>query len=258
MEERLALGVSGQRLALAVPPSLHPSILRGGEAVALSYPVLRDLPPAAEPFVPPPPPPEQGTETTSALPWRWLRVADVLEPGYWLVVTDQGYVTVDAKAALERILYERLAPAAEAVASQPLLIPETLRLSPADAERVTRFLPELEACGFGVSAFGDDTFLIDALPVALAELSPKEMLADLAAELDRTGVRKGLDAWRREVVARAAAKAACGAFHANDIASAERLMAQLARCAMPYATPRGRPVMILTTYRELARRFQRE
>ena len=34
-------------------------------------------------------------------------------------------------------------------------------------------------------------------------------------------------------------------------------MAELARCAMPYATPRGRPVMILTTYRELDRRFRR-
>lgn len=225
----------------------------------LAYPVLRDLPPATpEPLVPPPPPTTSEEKRASVLPWQWLRVADVLEPGYWLVVTDQGYVTVDAKAALERILYERFAPAAETVASQPLLLPETLRLPPADAERVTRFLPELEACGFGVSAFGPDTFLIDALPVALAELSPKEMLAEIAAELDRTGVRKGLDAWRREVVARAAAKAACGAFHANDIASAERLMAQLARCAMPYVTPRGRPVMILTSYRELARRFRRE
>lgn len=248
----LSMPPSGGGIALS--PSLPPAAVS-----PLIYPVLGDPPPpAAEPFVPPPPPEEGGMGAPSALPWRWLRVADVLEPGYWLVVTDQGYVTVDAKAALERILYERLAPAAETVASQPLLLPETLRLPPADAERVARFLPELEACGFGVSPFGSDTFLIDALPVALAELPPKEVLADLAAELDRTGVRKGLDAWRREVVARAAAKAACGAFHTNDIASAERLMARLARCAMPYATPRGRPVMILTTYRELARRFQRE
>ncbi len=222
------------------------------------YPVVAHVPPRAEPFVPPPPPPEQPAEPASVLPWRWLRVADVLEPGYWLVVTDQGYVTVDAKAALERILYERLASEATTVASQPLLLPETLRLPPADAERVARFLPELEACGFGVSSFGQDTFLVDALPVVLAELPPKEVLADLAAELDRTGVRKGLDSWRREIVARAAAKAACGAFHTADLASAERLMTQLATCAMPYTTPRGRPVMILTTYRELARRFHRE
>ena len=201
------------------------------------YPILRDPPPSVAPIQsPPPPPPETAPATT--LPWKWLRVADVLEQGYWLVVTDQGYVVVDAKAALERLFYDRFSPAAgETIASQPLLIPETLHLPAADAERVARFLPELGACGFGVSALGQDTFLIDALPVP--------------------GLRKGLDAWRREVVARAAAQAAARAFRVTSTQAAEPLLAELARSVMPYATPRGRPTMILTTYRELDRRFRR-
>ena len=221
------------------------------------YPILRDPPPSVAPIQsPPPPPPETAPATT--LPWKWLRVADVLEQGYWLVVTDQGYVVVDAKAALECLFYDRFSPAAgETIASQPLLIPETLHLPAADAERVARFLPELGACGFGVSALGQDTFLIDALPVAFAELPPKEILADIATELDQPGLRKGLDAWRREVVARAAAQAAARAFRVTSTQAAEPLLAELARSAMPYATPRGRPTMILTTYRELDRRFRR-
>ena len=225
------------------------------------YPVLRDQPIVAPPIddLPPPspPPPPMELPTAATLPWKWLRVADILEPGYWLVVTDQGYVTVDAKAAVERIFYERLAPAAAAPASQPLLIPETLRLPVADAERVARFLPALNACGFGVAALANDTFLVDALPVALAELPPKEILAELAADLDQPVPRKGLDAWRREVVARAAAQAASRAFRVATKEAVASLMAQLARCELPYATPRGRPVMILTTYRELDRRFRR-
>lgn len=235
----------------------YPSVAPGQAPGLSAYPALSDPPPSVAPIpAPPPPPPDEAAPAT--LPWRWLRVADILEQGYWLVVTDQGFVTVDAKAAVERIFYERLTPAAEAVATQPLLLPETLHLPAADAERVTRFLPELNACGFGVSALGPDAFLIDALPVVLAELPPKEILADLAAELDRPGApRKGLDAWRREVVARAAAQAASRALRVTSAQAAEALMAELARCAMPYATPRGRPVMILTTYRELDRRFRR-
>ncbi len=225
-----------------------------------TYPRLRDTPvaiPAITP--PPPPPPEEDAPKPFNLPWAWSKVAEVLEEGYWLVITDQGYVTVNARAALERILYERFAPSAkETQLSQPLLLPETLQLPPADAERVTRFLPELEACGFGIGKLGADTFMIDALPVTFAEFPPKEILADLAAELENTGTPKGMDAWRHEVVARAAAKAACRAFHVNTIPAAEQLMGQLAQCAMPYTSPRGKPVMILTTYRELARRFQRD
>ena len=230
-------------------------------ATLAPYPVLRDPPIVTPPIddLPPPgpPPPPMELPTAATLPWKWLRVADILESGYWLVVTDQGYVTVDAKAALERIFYERLAHSGDAPASQPLLIPETLRLPLADAERVVRFLPALCACGFGVSALANDTFLVDALPVALAELPPKEILADLAAELDQPVPRKGLDAWRREVVARAAAQAASRAFRVPTKQAVETLMGQLAHCELPYATPRGRPVMILTTYRELDRRFRR-
>ena len=87
-------------------------------------------------------------------------------------------------------------------------------------------------------------------------LSPSRNF-DIATELDQPGLRKGLDAWRREVVARAAAQAAARAFRVTSTQAAEPLLAELARSAMPYATPRGRPTMILTTYRELDRRFRR-
>ena len=243
--------------ASSIQPSPAPSAARstplppyGGLPTPQAVAPVRDVPP------PPPTPPETSTPPTNA-PWAWHRVADVLDKGYWLVVTDQGYVTVDAKAATERILYEQLLPKAKQDAgSQPLLIPESLRLPPIDAERVSRFLPELAACGFGVSTMGDDTFMIDALPLALADMPPKTVLTELAAELDHTGVRKGLETWKREVVARAAAKAAAGTVHIQSIDAANNMMARLARCTMPYTTPRGNPVMILTTYRELARRFR--
>ncbi len=229
-------------------------------AAAIPYPLVETPPPAPTltPITPPPPPaPLPADAPAGSLPWEWYRVVDLLDHGYWLVVTDQGYVTVDAKAALERILYERLAPAVSNPPSQPLLIPETLHLPPADAERVARFAPQLAQCGFGIAPLAPDTFLIDALPVALAELPPKEILAEIAAELDRPGPKKGLDPWRREVVARAAAQAAARAWRIPDRRAAEAAMADLARCAMPYASPRGRPVMILTTYGELDRRFRR-
>lgn len=221
----------------------------------------RPVQPSLEPVVPftsPPPPQPPPAEPSGSLPWKWTRVVEVLEGGYWLAVTDQGYITVDARAALERIHYERFASDAGSVPSQPLLLPETLRLPAADAERVKRFLPELEACGFGISPFGADTFLVDALPVAFTEMPPATILAALAVELENTGVKKGLDAWRREVVSRAAAKAVCRTAQVTSREVAEQLMARLAACAMPYTTPRGKPVMILTTYRELARRFQHD
>lgn len=247
------------------PKPLRPSIRQGSlplpESPLTSYPVLRDPPVSLQRLEIPPTPTEPASPDLAALPesspWKWLRMADILPKDYWLLVTDKGLVTVDAKAALERICYDRLARTDAPIASQPLLLPETLHLSPADADRVTRYLPELSACGFDLTALDKDTFLINALPVFLAEISPVLLLTQLATELDRTGVKKGLDAWRKEIVTRAAAQAAAGAQHPSTIPAVEQCLAQLARSPTPYATPRGRPTMILTTYRELHRRFQR-
>ncbi len=211
---------------------------------ALDLPSPASTPPGKDPATP-----------TS--PWKWLRIADILQERYYLVVTDQGYLVVDAKAALERILYERiLADTERAPATQPLLIPETLHLPLLDAERVTRFLPELQAAGFDLSPLDHETFLINTLPVAFAEFPPKEVVADIAANLDQGSGLKRANTWRRDLVARAAARAAANTFRPNSKEAAETLMAQLAQCQLPYATPRGKPVMLLTSYRELERRFQ--
>ncbi len=222
------------------------------------YPTMRDVPTTTlAPFQPPPPPPTLQPPTTQQSPWQWARIADISNKGFWLVVTDQGYVTIDAKSAIERILYERLSSQVDTLPSQALLLPETIHLPPEDADRVLRYLPELEACGFGISSFGNDTFMIDALPTLLSTCAPTTLLADIAHELDATGKTKNLDSWRRELVARCAAQAAAQTLKTDTMEEATRLMNELAACEMPYTTPRGRPTMILTTYSELYRRFRR-
>jgi DNA mismatch repair protein MutL len=222
-----------------------------------AYPTLHELPTSATVDFTPPPPAPAAKENPTTSPWKWARVVDLSAQGLWLVVTDQGYVTVDARGVIERIAYERLIAQVESVASQPILIPETLRLPPLDAERVLRYLKELEACGFGISPFGDDTFMVDALPIFFSHCAPKEILADIAKELDGSGMRKQMDSWRRDVVARAAAQAAARTMKIESVEGAERLLRDLSQCSMPYTTPRGRPTMILTTYTELYRRFHR-
>jgi DNA mismatch repair protein MutL len=219
------------------------------------FPAVSDPPARISPIIPPATPPVDAP--VEKVNFAWLRVADILDSGFWLVITEQGYVTVDAGAALERICYERFIKQANQPAIQPLLIPETLELSPADADRVSRFIPELESCGFSISVLSANTFIIDALPMALAEVPPRTLIPEIAAEIDKTGVRKGIDQWRQEVAARAAASAAARTLHIKTKDAAEALLRDLSHCKMPYTTPRGRPVMILTTYRELARRFQR-
>ena len=194
-------------------------------------------------------------------PWKWCRVLGQIGGLYVLLETDAGYVTLDPRAAHERVLYERLMDTTKTgkVNAQRLLLPETVKLPPEDAARVRKHLVLLQSMGFGVDDFGDDHFVIDALPDEVQSAPRRELLLDIAHDLETAGVRRGSDKWREEAVVRAACRAAVDG-RQSELAPQElaQLVDDLARCRMPYTCPRGRPTMILTPYRELARKFGRE
>ena len=192
-------------------------------------------------------------------PWRWCRVLGQVAGRYVLLETDGGYVTVDPRAARERVLYERLMEGNKkgGALSQKLLLPETVQLAPADAARLRKHLKVVQEMGFGVEDFGSDHFIVEALPDALDPVSCRELLGNIAHDLENAGTRRGAEKWREEIVAKAACRVAAGADEKLSNENAEKLVKALAATRMPYTCPRGRPTMIFTSYRELERKFGR-
>jgi DNA mismatch repair protein MutL len=179
---------------------------------------------------------------------------------YLVLETNDGYVVLDPRAAHERVIYERLMARVqrdESVA-QPLLIPETVQLPPAEAARLRQHLKLMHAMGFGLEDFGNDHFIVEALPPELLQAPRRELLMDICHDLETAGARRGAQTWREEVVIKAACRAAVRGGAELAPPAIERLVADLAQTRMPYTCPRGRPTMILTPYRELARKFGRE
>ncbi len=196
-----------------------------------------------------------------AKPWRWFRFLAQSASGYLLVETDAGIVTVNPQAARARIAYERLLAAASAPdaerQSQALLIPETVKLGPVDAARVTAALDAIARIGFQVEPFGTDAFKVDAVPPSLGSLSPADALATIARDLSETGARRGGERWREERIAKSVARAYAGASFSLTPDGATALVEELCACRMPYVCPNGKPVMIFTSTRELDRKFDR-
>jgi DNA mismatch repair protein MutL len=185
-------------------------------------------------------------------------VVGILEGGYALLETEDGTVTLDPKAAQERVLFEQLMANHDKddAFSQRLLLPETVQLPPADAARLTKHLAVLQEMGFAVDLFGDsDHFVIEALPSILGDVSCRELLANIAHDLESAGVRRGTEKWREEIIAKAACRVRVGQTRKPTIPELEKLVAALVKTRMPYTCPRGRPTMIFTSYRELDRKF---
>ena len=192
-------------------------------------------------------------------PWRTFTVLAVTESGYLLLETDAGLVTLNPQAAQERIAYEKLMASfddAEAAvsASQPLLIPETVHFSPLESARLKSFAPILRKQGFEIEEFGIDTWKIDAVPALLTGRNASAVIASVVYDIGEAGAKRG-DRWREELAARSVARAFAGATRKFTIEGATQLVEELGRTKMPYVCPRGRPVMIFTSNRELARKF---
>lgn len=186
--------------------------------------------------------------------WKWFKYLAQTDSGYLLLETDTGLVTLDPRAARERIVYEQLIDRHQAI-SQPLLLPETVKLPPADSSRIRNFLNELTTLGFVIEEFGRDTWKLDAVPDLAAGVSTADLLATIAADIAEAGARRGGTRWRDEIVAKSVARSFAGASKRLTREGAIKLVEELASSSMPYVCPRGKPIMVFMSNRELSRKF---
>jgi DNA mismatch repair protein MutL len=261
-------GDDGERVVLPPPPPVRPKFETQKQMEELLVRPDRIGPSASKREVPclsgvkdhEAPVADRATAPPSASPWGWCRIVGQLGGSYVVLETEDGYVLMEPRAAHERVLYEKFMRAARghAVQKQGLLAPETIDLLPSDAHTVRGNLDALQALGFGVSEFGGDTFIVDALPVYVQDSPAESLLVEIARELEKSGMRGG----SRELVQERIAQAACQtAVRGRDKLSdreIEKLVADLAKTEMPYTSPRGRPTLIYTSFSELERKFSRD
>lgn len=165
-------------------------------------------------------------------------------------------VLVDAHAASERIIYERLLKSSpEGV--QELLSPVPLQLTARQAEVLAGAESELNAMGFRIASFGGRTYRVSGVPSLLHHRTDPRRLLGVLDEIDQG---EGLKA-RTELHDRVVKTVACHmAIRAGDILSLpemERLLAELYVTKNNFTCPHGRPIMVTLRRDDLDKWFHR-
>ena len=227
-------------------PALLPSapLSTAAETAAPHSPVSPSLRPSVPPSAPP-----------SPLPFRIL---SPLGEHYWLLQGDEGLVILDHRAAWERILFEeaRIRGAAGGVASQQLLSPITISLSPREYDFLCPHLKTLRLMGVGAEDFGANTILIDSLPpFYTGDGDAPALVSALIADLQNAGDRAPQRRLDDEGIAAAVARQAARLQPPVTPAGVTTLVSRLLVCDMPYCCPEGRPTLIQISFQELARKF---
>jgi DNA mismatch repair protein MutL len=182
-----------------------------------------------------------------------------LKRTYLLYEHDDGVVLIDQHSAHERVLYERfMRQMTEGGASaQRLLLPETVHLSPRDAEALETYRDTFARLGFELEPFGGHSVIVHAVPTPHRRFDAlrclRESLAALSGDRGAT-----THAGHELLIATVACKAAVKAGEPLAPDEMQALFRALVTTSLPAHDVHGRSGIIRLTWDELDRRFGRK
>lgn len=125
-----------------------------------------------------------GTSQGSEIPPLGFALAQ-LKGVYILAENSEGLILVDMHAAHERVTYEKMKLAwdTQGLASQPLLVPESLAVSEREADTAEQYIQIFTQLGIHLDRAGPETLLIRQVPVMLKQPQVEPLVRDVLSDL---------------------------------------------------------------------------
>ena len=213
---------------------------------------------SAKPEVPVYEAPKEEAPSVEVPPYKFIGEAFDC---YVMIEYDGALLVIDKHAAHERVIFEdlkRTRASDTRIASQMLMLPLTVILSPDELAAASDFGEEIKSVGFEFSVNGkgcDITAIPEAISIEAAETLFISMLDEL---VDGRGDPATTEAIRRErALYQVACKAAIKGGRVYDRAVLEWLIGKVLTIPDITVCPHGRPIAFRLTKSELDRQFER-
>lgn len=187
-----------------------------------------------------------------------LRVVGQIGASYIVAEGPAGLYLIDQHAAHERVMYEQFMEdyKRRGTVSQRTLDSQTIDLAPDDVHLINANQEALTRLGFQIEPFGQNTFLIRAVPAMLADQDPVEAVSAILEDLadQRTPGQETIEA---KIVKQVCKRASVKAGQILSLSDMQGIIRQLERCESPMTCPHGRPTLLHISGEQLAREFGR-
>lgn len=177
---------------------------------------------------------------------------------YILTQTADGMVLVDMHAAHERVMYEGMKKLLRGeTASQPLLVPEIVSVSAAEAEAAEAHAAEFAALGFAVARFAPGQIALRAVPCLLAGRDPAGVVRDVLSDLVATGESRHVEEAINHLLGTMACHAAVRAKRNLTVPEMNSLLREMERTERADQCNHGRPTWVRLSLNDLDKLFLR-
>lgn len=205
-------------------------------------------------FTPLPTPEETPTLLYKELPdtgkiaWNEKKDGDFYQyqGRYIITALPMGMALIDQHRAHIRILYERYQQQLlqHKSASQKLLFPETLTLSPSEGVILNQILPQLKDIGFDINNDEKGNFILTGVPIQTEGIAPTALINSILADA-LTGQASAADTMGHTISLAMARKVALPYGQLLNTQEMSTLLEQLFNSSTPNLTPDGTLIMTI-------------
>jgi len=177
---------------------------------------------------------------------------------YILAQSVDGMVLVDMHAAHERIVYESMKKLLSGqTAQQHLLIPETLKVTPAQADVAEHHAAEFAQLGFALERMAPDRLALRAVPSLLSGRDPGGIVRDVLSDLLEHGQSRRVQESINHLLATMACHAAVRAQRNLTLPEMNALLRDMEGTERADQCNHGRPTWVRLSLHDLDRLFLR-
>ena len=173
---------------------------------------------------------------------------------YILTAVQSGLMMVDQRRAHIRILYERYMKQMQEhnAATQGLLFPELLELSPSDAALLTGILDDVRALGFDITSLGGSSFSIVGAPSEQA--NPVAVVQEMVESVKQQDGGH-VDALHHQLALVLARHNAIEVGEVLTSVQMETLIGDLFQCGNPNLSPSGKTILTILQQETIDKMF---
>ena len=178
---------------------------------------------------------------------------------YILSETSKGIILVDAHAAHERVVYERLKQQSEqgGIPSQPLLLPIKLNVSHSEADLAEQDTGVFAGLGFEVSRAGPEAIVVHAIPAILQGHDVEGLIKDVLSDFTQHGMSNRIKDHENRLLATIACHGAVRAQRRLTVDEMNALLREMEKTVRSGQCNHGRPTWVELSKADLDKFFLR-
>jgi DNA mismatch repair protein MutL len=189
-----------------------------------------------------------------------LTILTQLQGTYLVALINHGLILIDQHAAHERILYEQYLKQWQSggIASQYLITPILIELSPGWAIDMEAIQSEISALGFEIAPAGGNSWWLKSIPAGISSGQAEEALKEILEEIKAGGSLFNQEGFLSSLLKLLACHSAIRAGQSLSEEEITSLLVQLDQTECPSHCPHGRPLWIEISWEEIEKRFKRK